>query len=261
MPLYFLSLEIIAHRGASGTTPENTLAAIQKALDVGADSIEIDVRMSADKEIFLMHDSKVNRTTNGSGAIRKLTTDYIKTLDAGSWFSPQFANQKVPTLLECMQLINGRAKLLLEVKSSQKSRYPELCMRINQIIKQMDAYNWVIFQAFDSEVLTQMHQIEPRIILNKLIVYNLGLAPITRIYFDEKLRTGNLLKVSYLSGINCNFRYATKTLVNRIHQNDKKIYCWTANSTRTMKRLLRIGVDGIITNYPEKLKIILGKKN
>lgn len=254
-------MEIIAHRGASGTTPENTLVAIQKALDVGADSIEIDVRMSADKEIFLMHDSKVNRTTNGSGAIRKLTSAYIKTLDAGSWYAPQFADQKVPTLLECLELINGRAKLLLEVKSSQKSRYPEICLRINEIIKKMDAYNWVIFQAFDSDVLTQMHQIEPKIILNKLIVYNLGLSPITKIYFDEKLRSGNLLKVEYLAGINCHFRYATKTLVTRIHKADKKIYCWTANSTRTMKRLMRIGVDGIITNYPEKLKIIMGKKN
>src|SRR5690606_18281100 len=130
----------------------------------------------ADFEIFLMHDSKVNRTTNGSGSIRKLSSAYIKTLDAGSWFNPQFASEKVPTLKECMQTINGKAKLLLEVKSVRKDRYPEICRRINEVIKEMDAYKWVIFQAFDSDVLETIHNIEPRIIINKLVVYNIGLA-------------------------------------------------------------------------------------
>ena len=100
--------------------------------------------------------------------------------------------------------------------------------------------------------------VNPKLNISKLVVYNVGLTPL-KIYFDEKLRRGNLLDVDYLTGVNVDYRYATKRLVDNIHAAEKKIFCWTANKTLPMKRLIRIGVDGIITNYPEKLKQILGR--
>ena len=250
-------LEIIAHRGASGTAPENTLAAVQKAIDFGADSIEIDVRLSRDNEVFLMHDSKVNRTTNGKGHIRFLNSETIQKLDAGSWFSEEFTNEKVPMLRQVLSLCGGKSKLLIEVKSADRKRYPILCEKIAYLIKEYNAHEWTTVQSFDTKVLDTFQWVDPNLNISKLVVYNLGLAPL-KLYYDENLKRGNLLSVDYLNGINVNYRYATKRLVSKIHQADKKIYCWTANKTRPMKRLLKLGVDGIITNYPEKLKKLIG---
>lgn len=246
-------MKIIAHRGASGEAPENTLAAIQKALDYKVDAIEIDVRLSYDDEVFLMHDGRVNRTSNGRGLLRKMTATQLQALDAGSWFSPQFKGEGIPTLREVLSLCEGKTELLIEIKSAELDRYKILARKISALVQDFNAYKWVVVQSFDTQVLETIHMVDERLRISKLIVYNLGLAPVTRLYYDEKLRRGNLLEVSYLEGINVNYRYATKRLVNRIHKADKKIYCWTANKTRPMKRLLRLGVDGIITNYPNRL--------
>lgn len=251
-------MEIIAHRGASGVAPENTLAAIQEAIDFGADSVEIDVRLSRDNEVYLMHDSKVNRTTSGSGHIRHLNSEIIQKLDAGLWYDIKFQGEKVPTLSQVLNLCKGKVKLLIEVKSAERKRYPLLCQKISDLIDEFGAYDWVTVQSFDTKVLHMFNWVNPKLNISKLVVYNVGLTPL-KIYFDEKLRRGNLLDVDYLTGINVDYRYATKRLVDNIHAAEKKIFCWTANKTLPMKRLIRIGVDGIITNYPEKLKQILGR--
>lgn len=251
-------MEIIAHRGASGVAPENTLAAIEQAIAMGVDCIEIDVRLTKDDEVYLMHDSKVNRTTNGTGHIRFLNSSQINQLDAGSWFHPKFSDEKVPTLRKVLAVCNNKTKLLIEVKSANRSRYPMIVKKISDLIDEFQAHQWVTVQSFDTNVLHLFQWENPKLQISKLIVYNIGLSPL-KIYFDEKLRRGNLLDVDYLAGINVDYRYATQRLVDRIHDANKKVYCWTANQTRPMKRLLKLGVDGIITNYPDKLKQLLNQ--
>lgn len=251
-------MEIIAHRGASGSAPENTLAAIQHAIDIGVDSVEIDVRLSRDNEVYLMHDSKVNRTTNGGGHIRHLNSEIIQKLDAGTWYDKKFEGEKVPMLSQVLNLCKGKTKLLIEVKSADRNRYPLLCQKISDLIDEFDAYDWTTVQSFDTKVLHTFNWLNPKLSISKLVVYKFAISPI-KIYFDEKLRRGNLLDFEYLIGINVDYRYVTQRLVDNLHAADKKIFCWTANKTRPMKRLLRLGVDGIITNYPEKLKLLVNK--
>ncbi len=110
---------VVAHRGASGIAPENTLPAIDKALLAGADFIEIDVQLTRDRQVVLMHDETVDRTTNGKGKIGEMTADQVAGLDAGSWFGAEFTGTKVPLLEEVVAHIGGRTGLLIEIKKKK----------------------------------------------------------------------------------------------------------------------------------------------
>jgi glycerophosphoryl diester phosphodiesterase len=109
-------VEIVAHRGDNGAAPENTIAAIESAFRAGADHVEVDVRSTADGVAVLMHDATVDRTTDGTGKIRKMTLEQAKALDAGSWFDPRFAGETVPTLAEALRAAKGKGRLILDVK-------------------------------------------------------------------------------------------------------------------------------------------------
>ena len=109
---------VIAHRGNSSAAPENTVAAINSGFGVGADHIEIDVQLTSDGHAVVMHDSSINRTTNGSGSVSNLTLAQIQSYDAGSWFAPKFAGEKVPSLADALLAANGRGRIYLDVKAS-----------------------------------------------------------------------------------------------------------------------------------------------
>ena len=111
-------VEVIAHRGNSSATPENTIPSIQSAYEVGADHIEVDIRLTADGVAVLMHDATVDRTTDGTGPVSNLTLAQVKQLDAGSWFGPDFAGTKVPTLAEALVAVGQRGRILLDIKVS-----------------------------------------------------------------------------------------------------------------------------------------------
>ena len=113
---------VIAHRGFSGRAPENTLAAISEAIAIGADMAEIDVTLTADDRVVVIHDETLDRTTNGAGRVADHGFDEIRNLDAGSWFAPQFAGEKVPTLEEILDTVKGRILLNVEIKSEAVGR-------------------------------------------------------------------------------------------------------------------------------------------
>src|SRR4051812_12709361 len=132
-PTWFSAL-VAAHRGCSQDAPENTLAAFSRALDVGADLVEFDVHVSADGDVIVIHDDKVDRTTNGSGEVARLRTEEIKTLDAGSWFSDAYAGEPVPLLDEVLDLLKGRAVPLIEIKAKRK-KAPDCGARVIEALR------------------------------------------------------------------------------------------------------------------------------
>jgi glycerophosphoryl diester phosphodiesterase len=244
---------VIAHRGASAIAPENTLSAIKKAIEMGVDMIELDVQLTKDKQIVLMHDLTVDRTTNGKGRVRDLTFEEIRKLDAGLWFSKNYEGEKIPTLEEVMQAARGKCKLLIEVKRV-KTNKPEIEAKIIQLIDKYDARSWCIVQSFETEVVKNIQSIDSSIECHKLVTMNL---PVIPMHLDSRIKTGTIYKYKTVQSINPYFKMLNKRKVDKIHARGQKIITWTVNEKDDMKRMISYGVDGIITNYPDRLLELL----
>lgn len=158
-----------AHRGFSEAYPENTLLAFEKAIEAGADRIETDLALTKDGVVVLMHDNTVDRTTDGQGGVAAFTLEELKRLDAGSWKSPEFAGERVPTLAEALELTAGRAELNLEIKSNGRTRSSvrATIAAAAAVILEHDALDRVVFSSFDYEALLRVreHLPEARLLL------------------------------------------------------------------------------------------------
>ena len=235
---------LTAHRGASGVAPENTLTAIQKALDSPADFIEIDVHQTRDSQLVVMHDATLDRTTNGEGAIVEHTLASIKKLDAGSWFKPEFKNERVPTLAEVLLLVKGRKKLLIELKKGQDF-YPGLENQVIALLRQYRARYWCVLQSFHDEILQPIWQNEYPVPTHKLMV---GKLPMLPVYFDTRLRFGSFDKYYRASAINVHHYFASRRFVKMVHNAGFKTFVWTIDEPAEINKLVNRGVDGIMSN-------------
>ncbi|MCB0844916.1 MAG: glycerophosphodiester phosphodiesterase [Bacteroidetes bacterium] len=241
---------VIAHRGASGIAPENTLASIQKALEMKVDMVEIDVHLSQDEEVIVIHDATLDRTTNGTGAVKDKLLSEIKTLDAGSWKDPQFVNEPVPTLSDVMEKINGQAVVLIEIKQGEEGRYPGLEQKVIEIIDQFDARSWSIIQSFETETVAEAIRLGGGIEVQKLIS---GTLPTLPFHVDKGFVWGSPLGYENIAAINPHFKSLTPRFVNQVHEKGLKVFTWTVNEKEEMEEVIGLGVDGIITNYPDRL--------
>lgn len=154
-----------AHRGYSEVYPENTLLAVERAFDVGADRAEVDLGLSEDGHLVLMHDTTVNRTTDGEGSVQFMTLAELQALDAGSWKSPEFAGEPVPTLAEVLEAAQGRGELNLEIKVSNRSAgYVDRVIEAAvELVREHDAGDRVIFSSFDWQVLQRVQELDPEL--------------------------------------------------------------------------------------------------
>ncbi len=238
---------VVAHRGFSGVAPENTMAAFEQAIAAQADIIEIDVPLTKDGHLIVMHDYSLDRTTNGTGAIKDVELAYIRSLDAGRWFSDEFAGQLVPTLDEVMKLVQGKARLLIEIKSPpvNDSMIEKL---VTDHIHTYKALDWCIVQSFDSKVLENMKQLDPNIELHKLVIGNI---PVLPFHIDTKLRWGSIMKYKKWAAVNPYYKFLSKSKVRRLQKRGQKVFAWTVNEEKAMLTLQSKGVDGIITNYTD----------
>jgi glycerophosphoryl diester phosphodiesterase len=234
---------VVAHRGASGYAPENTIAAFNKAIELEADYIELDVQMSKDGELVVIHDSNVTRTTNSNGEVRELSSKELKELDAGQWFHQKFTGEKIPTLQEVIRECKGKIGLLIEIKNP--NLYPTIAESLATELKKhhlnfpQDAE--VIVQSFDFELLQKFNQIAPDVPLGLLVKYRVqGISHV-------QLKEWSTL-VQY---INPNKALVTKKLVKRIHNNKMKVFPYTVRDKKSIKSLMDAKVDGIVTDYPD----------
>jgi glycerophosphoryl diester phosphodiesterase len=244
---------VVAHRGASGLAPENTLPAIESAMNARADYIEIDVQLSKDKAVIVMHDESVDRTTDGKGKIEEMSSDEIKALDAGSWFGEKFAGTEVPLLEEVIQLVNGQTKLLIEIK--KKGRENEgLEQKVIEIIRKYHGEAWCEVQSFNDGVLELIHREAPEIILHKLIVFKYRLIPYA---FDGRITRFSMDKYHYVHNVNMHYRFFNKTLSQKIRGSEKKILLWGCREENPCFPLEMRGYDGIITDYPAHIQTLI----
>ncbi|UYZ21638.1 glycerophosphodiester phosphodiesterase [Mesobacillus jeotgali] len=239
---------IIAHRGASAYAPEHTLPAYDLAVHSGADYIEIDLQMTKDGELIALHDSELDRTTNGSGLVKTQTLDKIKALEAGSWFNeqyPQLADSayekaEIPTLEEIFQRYGKSVNYYIETKS------PGMEVKLINLLRKhslVQSESKVIIQSFHSKSLRKIHKLEPGIPLIQLYRYS-GKARLT----DRELRS---LK-KYASGIGANFGKVDVEYIKKAHRHGLAVHLFTVNSDDDIQQAYEIGADGVFTDYPEK---------
>ena len=231
---------VIAHRGASAAAPENTLVAQEVARRGGADWIENDVQPSSDGVPFILHDSTVDRTTNGTGAIRSLSSTQLKALDAGSWFAPHYAGARMPTLAEQLADLRTRGgRLLLEIKGAHTRAE---VARIVSVIQEQQMTDRVLVQSFEVDALRYVRELAPELPLG-LLRSTIDSDPVA-VANQLGLATYNPRASSLL---------ARPSIVAELHRAGVAVMAWTVDSAEEWKRLEELGVDGIVTNRPAEL--------
>jgi len=245
---------VIAHRGASGLAPENTLASISKAIEIGVDRIEMDLRQTLDGEVVVLHDKTIIRTTNGWGSLRKIPLKKLKRYSAGSWFDPAFSSETVPTFREVLELVKGRATLLLEVKDGTPY-HPGIEKRIIELVNEYAANEWCIVQSFNDRILNNFRKLpEFQTDMQKLFAAFIPVAPF---YGGSKFSYKRLRTYAYAQEVNISRRYVNPRVIRKVHTMGKKVNVWTVNETSALEKFVDWGVDGIITDYPERLNAVL----
>jgi len=236
----------IAHRGASNAAPANTLAAFEKAVELGADGIEFDVHLSADGIPVVIHDFSVDSTTDGSGRVADLTLAQLEQLDAGSSFDPAFAGERIPTLEKVLETFGDRLLLNIELKDLSL-RDSGLERAVIAQIEQRGLGNRVILSSFNPFSLRRAKKIAPHIPVGLLYASSLPL-PLRRAWlahlFPHEARhpEHTMVDARYLAWA---------------RRRGYQVNTWTVNDPDEMHRLISLGVDSIITNVPDVLCGIL----
>lgn len=229
----------IAHRGASGITPENTRVAFVKALDLGADMIEFDVRLTRDDVAIIFHDETLERTTNGSGHVAETDFSTISRLDAGSWFGASFADHEVPTLEEVLGLLAGRAMLNVELKPD--TRIEPLVRRVVTAVARFELFDATIFSSFEVAALRSLRRLVPDARIGVLCQRGELPAALT---LAEELGAVTLHPSATMVDMD---------LVREAHARDLSVYPWTVNEPGEIALLRALGVDGVFTDYPDRV--------
>lgn len=231
-------ITLTGHIGAAGHAPENTISSIQKALSLHVDRVEVDVQQSSDGVVVLMHDVTLQRTTNAKGKVKSFTYAELQQLDAGSKFSSAFKGEKIPTLEDAFACINGKAVFVIELKKGNEY-YPQIVANVVRLIQKYDAYKWCIIHSFEDKILQDVHALDPAIALHSVVA--------TR-------RSKHLLSMPYLTEISIYHKFLTPKWLKKIHSMGKKVNVWTVNTPEDIQKMREMQVDGIISNFPDRLQ-------
>ncbi|QCT04023.1 glycerophosphoryl diester phosphodiesterase [Paenibacillus algicola] len=234
---------IFAHRGASGEAPENTLAAFRLGLEQGCTGIELDIHLSKDNSLVVIHDDSIDRTTNGSGKVNDMTVEQLQTYDAGSWFHERYAGETIPTLAQVLHLVPPQVMLNVEIKGKYHGAIEPALVKL---LRDCDRLDQVVISSFDWKSLRLIRELEPRIEVG--LLYSLTLDR------HEELPLAAGTKVFSLHP-----NYSRLELKDLKGPQSKglKVYGWTINEEASLVEAAASGIDGIITDYPGRLKALL----
>ncbi len=226
---------VLGHRGCAGLEPENTILSFKKAIDIGVDLIEFDVRMTKDRKLVVIHDLTVDRTTNGKGFVKDLTFNEIKKLDAGK-------GEKIPSLEEALDFLKDKKpKIVIEIKEV------EAIEDALKIVKKMKIEEKVMIVSFYPEALKKVKEIDSKIETGFLF----------KIEPRNWLKIAKEIKADY---IGAHFSLIDENFVKICHKNNFKINAWTVNEDKDIERMIKLRVDIISSDYPNKvLDTLFGK--
>ncbi len=240
--------QLIADRGNSGPSPENTRLSIEQAIALGVDMAEVDVRLSRDGVPVLAHYPTLEQTTNGNGRVHEHMLTELKRLDAGSWKGPQFAGEPILTLTEALELARHRIPLNLDLKT------PRAVQATVTAVRNMAMLDQVVITGCAWRCVKKIRAQEP----NLMVLLNLsqsmellaqhGPTPLFRQAYLAQTRNAGA------AGININHIYLNRELVTAVHQAGLTVWTWTVDDEPRLQELCGLGVDSITTNWPERMR-------
>lgn len=237
---------IIAHRGASALAPENTMAAFRLAKQLGADGIELDVMLSADGQLVVIHDQSVSRTTNGQGKVNEMRWDELKKLDAGASFDERFSGEPLPLLEHVFEELGGQFLINVELKNYATPK-DQLTEKVIKLVQKTNLMDSVILSSFKATNLLKAEKLAPDLPRGLLTLPGLLGIPYR----------GWLGKRYHYDALHPYFKDVNSSLVRRLHKQGKKVNVWTVDKPEDLRRMRDLGVDMVICNDPAHAREII----
>lgn len=231
---------IVAHRGASALAPEHTIPAYEKAVETGADALELDVHLSADGQVVVIHDATLDRTTDATGPVHERTLQQLKRLDAGAWFGEAFRGQRIQTLTEVLERFRDRVGFGIELKGGSDF-YPGIEERVLTLLQIYDVLDRTLVFSFDHLALKKLKELDPAVRTGALVVGRFldpaAIAPpgmLTAFCPKAELTTEREVAAALKAGL--------------------EVYVWVVNDPLEARRFAAWGVRGLVTDRPELLR-------
>lgn len=250
--------QIIAHKGASGLAPENTMAAFKKAIELGVDQIELDVRHTADEEIVVFHDQRLDRIARDTlgnpvtGDVHDFTLEEIKQFDVGSWFDSQYKDERIPTLKEVLDFVDGRVTVLIEIKHMDHPHYHDFAEKLVEVVlKEKNGEDWIILQSYEPKYLDEVHELDP-FIQTKALIVGEDSAPLLAFYIETRIHMGRAKESNRMKAINPQWETLSPRRIFQMHAKGYEVHAYPVNTREDMIKMLNAGVDGIITDFPDR---------
>lgn len=238
---------VVAHRGSSGTAPENTMASFKNALADGAKMIELDVQLTSGNEVIVFHDDVLGRTTNGQGQVRVQTLADLQKLDAGSWFSPDFVNERIPTLEEALDFLHDRAFVNIEIKPPKETDFR---LRLEKVLETVFAAKMetkTLFSSFHHRTLRELKERYP--LLHTAAINVPG---------DKRLPS-ELARETGCEGFVCSIHELTQKRIDDAKAHDIYIGVYTINRKDQFDKAYKMGVKALVTNFPANISQWMGE--
>ncbi len=236
---------VIGHRGAMGHAPENTMASFHMGYEMGSDVIELDIHMSRDGQLIVMHDGDVSRTTNGSGHIKDMTLAEIESLEAGSQFGSDFRGERVPVLQEVLVGAKDKVPLVVEIKGDLHPA-EGIEEKLVFLLREQEMLGRVMAISFHHTSVKRVKELEPSVA--------------TGVLFTGRLvNSVEAARAARADSVRPSWKYWSTELIDEVHSAGLTASTWTVNDEETMEYLVGLGIDSIGTNYPDRLRAILDR--
>ena len=232
---------IIGHRGAPAHAPENTMASFRKAVELGATFIETDLRLSHDARFVIMHDATLDRTSNGRGLVRDFTLAQLRELDAGSWYGCEFAGEKIPTMEEVLEFAR-EADVVFYLEVKHEAGWGVHHGIVSALRAANDPARTVVI-SFDRHMLEKLRKLDAGLLTGFLFETPLEKAV-------EKAQAIGVRQILPRADL------VTRELLSEAHEAGLQVVTWTVNEAVEMERLIAMGVNGIMTNWPDRLRAV-----
>lgn len=237
---------VIAHRGISAKAPENTLASFSLAVNsLGIDMVELDVRLTKDNEVIVLHDRTLQRTSTGNGIARKYALEELQKYDAGSWFDPSFRQERIPTLKQVLELVGPSRWVNIEIKSDPFHSEPRglLEQKVLEVVDRCRMKDRVFFSSFDHHLIANLKKMAPHATTG--VLYNL--------FRDFGRPPSKLARRANASIFICAKGELQRSMIDDARRHGLAVYVYTLNSIKDAQKMLQLGVDGIISDNADEI--------